>query len=491
MADGNIPGPDWLYNFMRSTNPFLMGGGGSADARYSDPVVGQLESMAQATFAPQTVANIENVAQQLRDAGYNDSQVAQTIAQQMGIGVGGSAGSALAGMFGGDATTQTVGDTTDPLAGLADYLNGGGKYVGLSDIQGLGLTGNDAYNALLAQFGLDPESRAISAANSAAAQTNASANYMNALTNAAQQKATEAYQQGQLLVQQGQLDLAEKQFAASEYWTGVANDLSQRQFQLEAAATPANIATQMYGAQESALQGRGALQLGSANTYSGLATLLGDLATTQANMGINLLTNPRNAVAAFLLGQGADPANAAKFGQFNVQRLLGIDPAQIQAMIQNASQAAAQAQATSTQPQQIDLQTFLNNLQSAAAAAAQPGNTGTNPNASTGGGGGGGGGGTGPVETPPQTTPPTTPNYTRPVSGTVTIQPSNPVVRQSSPAPTEPDRGPFVQTYIQENPAAIARALYGEDLLNKGVTVDQANTLTADAGLTLRRLLRN
>lgn len=385
---------------------------------------------------------------------------------------------------GGD---QTVGQAEDPLDFLRQMYQLQSEFApgnvpaafSTQDLRDLGFTDSDLLQqAFLNQFGIGPGSQQQTNA------TNAESNRMNAITAAASQRAQQAYQQGQLAVQNGQLDLAREQFASSEYWTGVANDLSQRQFDLEAAATPANIATQMFGAQESALQGRGALELGSANTYSGLASLLGGMAESQANLGVSLLTNPRNATAAFLLGQGADPDTAAQFQQFNVERLLGIDPAQIQEMVGLASQAAGAAQQRASQPQEINLQTFLDALSETARnvssqygkePAAEPqARTTDRPSR-------------GPTteaqraanaerakQAARDTIAGRTPNFTRPQQGTTTVRPSNPVVNQAfNRSPDAVTRGPFVQ--FNQSPEAYTRGPFVQqpstyDILVQGLT---------------------
>lgn len=358
--------------------------------------------------------------------------------------------------------TQSVGETQDPMA-LINQLLGSNQNTpaafSLEQLQGLGLSPDAAQAALLEQFGLNSGYGGYGGGgDTASAQTNASANYMNALTNAARQRADQSYQEGQLLVQQGQLDLAEQQFAASEYWTGVANDLSQRQFQLEAAATPAQIATSMFNAQTTDAAQRGALELGAGNTYSGLASLLGSLATTQAQMGINLLTTPRNAVAAFLLGQGSDPSKAAQFGQFNVERLLGINPAQIQDMIAGAVSAAEAARTRADTPNTINLQTFLDALSNTArdVSSGKTGETGDSGTNLPAGWSMKDGKYVGPdpfKNKKSGSTPQPEENFQRTPTGSTAVRPNNPVVRQVLPVvgrgDVEPDRGPFVTPAAQ------------------------------------------
>jgi len=406
--------------------------GGNETTYMPHPTAGIYQQVAQAYGQPipaELSAAINSEIQLLKGSGLPDAQIVQAISAKL-------SGSQSSGQ-------SDTGTSTDPMAALQALLNGGGNQPSAFSLQGfidLGLSPEQAQLALLKQFGLGTNGGYSGETGSSV--TNANANMMNAVTNQAQQRATEAYQQGQLLVQNGQLDLAKEQFASAEYWTGVANDLSQRKFGVDTAQGVANTAGQYAQIDSNDRAGRGALELGAAGQYGNLATLMGNLATTQANMGISLLTNPRNASAAFLLGQGADPSKAAQFGNFDVQRLLGIDPAQIQNMINAASQAAEQAQSRAQQPSSLDLGSFLTALQNAATAA-QSGGGGTTESAPK------GGTKTTTKPKPESTTPKTsgTPetNFSRTPTGTVVVKPSNSVVRSTgSTANVYDDPGPRV-----------------------------------------------
>ena len=94
-----------------------------------------------------------------------------------------------------------------------------------------------------------------------------------------------------------------------------------------------------FSAIEDAILGRGNLGARGAENYSNLTSILGNLGIAQQQLGLQIATTPRNAIAAFLMGAGQSGQGAQ---MFNPQNILGINPAQIQGVIQSALNSAAQ-----------------------------------------------------------------------------------------------------------------------------------------------------
>lgn len=94
-----------------------------------------------------------------------------------------------------------------------------------------------------------------------------------------------------------------------------------------------------FSAIEDALLGRGNLSARGAENYSNLVNILGNLGVAQQQLGLDIATTPRNAIAGFLMGRGQSAAGAEMFNPANI---LGINPAQIQQVIQSALASASQ-----------------------------------------------------------------------------------------------------------------------------------------------------
>lgn len=220
-------------------------------------------------------------------------------------------------------------------------------------LTGLGV---DPGSALMALFpGLRPQggsgggASGPSAAELAIMQGNLAVNQFSAEANA-------AYQRAQVALGQGNLELAFQELSNANYWNAQGQALGEGQLGVGA-----------FNAQEGAVQGRGALDLGAADTMSSLVNTLGGLAESQARLGLDILSTPRNAIAGFFLGQGAENPGSA----FSPSRLLGIDPAQIQSVIQDTLMAANSAMTRANQPNDIDLQSILTGLSQRANQALQ------------------------------------------------------------------------------------------------------------------------
>ena len=100
------------------------------------------------------------------------------------------------------------------------------------------------------------------------------------------QQADAAYKRGLVLLQQGQLDLANKEFQAGDYWSGVASQISG-----------VNSGVGILGAETQGIGTRGQLNINAGDIFGSLANNMGNLAEKQARLGLDILTTPRNAVA--------------------------------------------------------------------------------------------------------------------------------------------------------------------------------------------------
>jgi len=233
------------------------------------------------------------------------------------------------------------------------------RYLGLEDFEAAGLPPDQAYQALLEQFGIRPKDASSDPLG-----------FANQRTAAARQRADQAFQAGQLAQMQGNLELAQKQFDAANYWSGQAMQQERADFGFGAQETAAGAAGDFFTRDSNDRFSRNQSALGAGGLFDSLAGNVGNLADMQARLGMELLTNPRNATTAFLMGKGVDSGVAGEFGQFNVQNLLGIDPAQIQDLINRATQAGDQVMARSNEPSQFNLQDYLDALTNAANQAA-------------------------------------------------------------------------------------------------------------------------
>lgn len=316
---------------------------------------------------------------------------------------------ALPSTAGGPMLASEVGGMDAQTALLEQFMNGGASGVmSMDQILGLGVPRDRAMDALLSQFGIQsPTSDPYRAMD---AQSNA----MNAATAAARQRADQHYQSAQVALATGNLELAQRQFDAGNYWQDVAMKEARFGEGVGAQFSLADTAQGMFGAQSEDVFRRGQLETQAQGNFGNLTNVVGNLAQQQAQLGIDLLTNPRNATAAFLLGRGADAAAAGEFSNFNVQNLLGIDPAQIQNLIQMAVGAGNDALNRARQPQTIDLNDFLTNLSNVAGQSARRGGL----------------EGFGPIE--PEE------GFARPVSGTIEVDPMSFLGGLGVGAPMEP-----------------------------------------------------
>lgn len=326
-----------------------------------------------------------------------DDQVVQSVLSALSSTQGQAAKDPVSEFLGGRGVS--ISGTADPYADLLAGLGGNtGDFLSLEQLAGLGLSPDQANDALLTQFGIGGPSLDI-------ARQNANTSSANAAIAAASQRAQEAYQAAIAAVQAGELELAKQQFDAANYWQQVTNQFSA-----------VGAGTDIYNAETSNLATRGGLDVSAGNIYGNLVTTVGDLADRQARLGLDILTTPRNAVAGFLIGQGANPETAAQFGQFDVKRLLGIDPGQIQGLIDAATAAARTAQSRADKPATVDLQDLLSRL-AAAADKGVPAPPVASGDTSEGG-----------------TAAPTVPEAAfqrKPQSAPVSVRPNNPIIQQA------------------------------------------------------------
>ena len=204
----------------------------------------------------------------------------------------------------------------------------------------------------------------------------------NADTSAARARADEAYQNGQLALSQGQMDIALLQFNESRKQNEIANQLEQQSMANQSRQTaigerqtatgergqalreiidPANTQISGYNAMEQAAQGRAGIGARSSELLGSLFGQAGQLGLGQEQLAFDMAKSPRNAIAAFLVGQGA-PAGQGR--SFAPQNLLGFDPSIIQTLLGQAQQGALQGQQFAQQAPGggMDLRSILANL---------------------------------------------------------------------------------------------------------------------------------
>ena len=261
----------------------------------------------------------------------------------------------------------------------------------------------------------------------------------------AQLAASQARAEWEKAIAEGNLELAQQKQADYNHWQSVSAEFSA----LSQANSEANTGISAYNSLLGERNARTGAGFSAADVYGQLASLTGNLAVQQQQLGLDILTNPRNAIAGFLMGIGADPNSAGAFGDFNVQRILGINPAAINQFIADAAAAAQQAQQAANNPIDINLQDLITGLQDRANAIVGGLPTGPDTvNVSTPSAAGPTTKTSGPV-TPKETT-----TQTRVPTATVTTTPST--LDQF----IEPDRGPFVNTNLPTYPT-IDRILAG------------------------------
>jgi len=247
-----------------------------------------------------------------------------------------------------------------PAGGPAEDTSTGGNAM-LDFYKAMGLTEEQAQAAALQQAGLTMtpyQAAQLEESRLQRAQSASNAGLSSAL-GYAQIAAANARADADRAISEGNLDLARQKRSDENYWNNVAAQFSAG----SQALGETNAGISAFNAQSNDRSSRTSGQLGAGNIYGELANLMGNLSVRQQELGLDILSNPRNAVAGFLMGIGGDPASANAFGDFNVQRILGINPQSIQDFVGMAMQAAQQAQQQSQQPNSIDLNALLAGMQ--------------------------------------------------------------------------------------------------------------------------------
>lgn len=131
-----------------------------------------------------------------------------------------------------------------------------------------------------------------------------------------------------------------------------------------------NLGVNNFSAVEDAIFNRGSLQARGAENYSNLTNILGNLGIAQQQLGLDIATTPRNAIAGFLMGRGQSGQGAEMFNPANI---LGINPAQIQQVIQQAMASAGQVGQNLPAMQQFNAGGIINGMVGAANNAASTG----------------------------------------------------------------------------------------------------------------------
>lgn len=196
--------------------------------------------------------------------------------------------------------------------------------------------------------------------------------------------ADKAYQEGQTAVSQGQLDLARQQFGESTRQNEIANSLERERIAISGRQAgvqergqrfqeiiqPAGLQIQGFGEQERALAGRAGVGQRAAETLAGLFGTAGQLGLGQGQLAFDMARNPRNAVAAFLMGQGASGAPGASM--FAPQNILGIDPGMIRGLLGQAQAGAQQGMRFAQSPPSMDIGSILAGLATRLAGLGAP-----------------------------------------------------------------------------------------------------------------------
>lgn len=345
---------------------------------------------------PQLWATLNTAVNQGFTAGFDPTQIAAILNQSYQPDVS----TALEGFLTGEA--QTVGGDGQESRPWED-LN-----ISEEDWRNL-ILGRDPAALALQERGLDLEALGL--------QQNMEQFMLNYQLRQAEMNAANARAAASSAVAQGNLALAREQFAYAQQQDEIANRLSAR----AQAATEAGLGIRGFEASEQALQGRGGLEAAAAGNLTDLTNILGNLGLQQQQLGLDILTTPRNAVAAFLLGQGQ--SGDMSWQQFNPSNILGIDAAQFQSYLGQAQNAINALLTRANQPQEFDIGAILSGLSQNAGNIMDF--AGIREAGGTGGGRTGGGGGSPPLESRP----------TRQPTGTVTASPTNRVVRNSGAQP--------------------------------------------------------
>ncbi len=190
--------------------------------------------------------------------------------------------------------------------------------------------------------------------------------------------------------QQAQLDFQLRQFNAQESQRGVSNAFAAANAALQAGnfelaleqfeagnflATQASgrqdvdLASTVQGRQAGILQGAGSLELGAGDLLGNLVNTIGSLGLEQTRLGFDILRQPRNATAAFLLGLGTE--DSVNFPQFNPELLGGINVGQIQGLIDEITSIATSVRQRADESTEIsitDLLDFINQAGDTSAA---------------------------------------------------------------------------------------------------------------------------
>ena len=347
-----MPGPNDIFGAIQRilTTPLPGQGGGQAAPATGGSAVDQVLNGLAAEY---TIPGLfENRAAWVRQA---------QLALEKTNGDVKAALAALAGAAGlkpivaGLGPQETAGAYTpaeqEMIDKLADANRPGADIIPLSQLQQMGVPQDQLMTAFLRQFGITQPT--AGRYDTAADTSNAAANMLQALTQ--QEAQREAARQNVVGNQQSAF---ENQYAPLNYGLNLQN----------AATSQGNSLTSAYNALTGAQYQSGVLQGQAGNLLANLAQAYGGLANTQYELGLNLLGNPRNAIPALLMSAGQQGRTG--FENFNVSRLLGIDPAQIAQMFNQAIAAANAQLTTAAQPPPFNLQAMLSGLQAQAAAAA-------------------------------------------------------------------------------------------------------------------------
>lgn len=242
--------------------------------------------------------------------------------------VSGDPAGAAARAFG--ITPEDAVDANEGLLALLEQLGlTGGDFQTLQDFSGFGLGADDATDALRAQFGL-PSAGDVERAERGLdiAGINAATGRINAIVNQELATAQILLDQDMFEAAEVHLDRADALNKFSAAFVPLEFDLGARQVALQ----EGGVITDAFNALTSELSTRGQLEGVAGTGFTNLVSVLGNLAAEQQRLGLDILRTPRNAIPAFLLGLGQEPG----FEQFDVRRLLGIDPAGLQDVINQA-----------------------------------------------------------------------------------------------------------------------------------------------------------
>lgn len=246
------------------------------------------------------------------------------------------------------AESQRIANAKAALGPAADFITQEG-------FESLGLTGDLATDAFLRQFFGAPQGRTGPSAETLAIQQGQlDVSQQNADTAQFGAMAQDAFNRARIAIDNGQLDLAREEFEAGELWQNFAARLASR----GQATSEAQTGISGFNALEAAVQGRGALELGASGQLGTLFGTFGDLLATQQRLGLDILSTPRNALPAFLMGLGDQPG----FEAFDVQNILGLDPAQLQDILQRTLSGIESVQTRAQQPNEIDVMQILANI---------------------------------------------------------------------------------------------------------------------------------